>query len=545
MRFQRLKQVGAVFVSHVCVSMLVHAEDVSFQAVDSEETRLTAIMRNWHDDELKRQGGKFQSHGWWPWGLRAFDFDRDGDLDLIASHHGKPGSIIIESQFRSTGRLTFLNATSRLEIDGHDLPGADDRPWIWDIDGDGFPDIGGMSDESTAPVVLNKGGKAFKPHDDVSLKPLAHPHEILDLDGDGWLDVDGGYRGQWLFQPTTKSFRHLTKARFDYLALAPPAIRNTLSELKKEKNNRFMRSMAMTHMLNGYDTLGYSPTPIDLNADGNGDLVIQTSGGYGADYLGNYFTGSADGAFNDAAGVLGLPTSGAPIWIDDLTGDGYPDILIVGKDTGGVYTHNGRDGFERVDGPLTAFLQKRGPYLLRAFRIDADNDSDWDLVMTNPRLGRVEVFENRGGGTFESLFKTRGWDSNSSVIADMNNDGRMDIVVGTRDRANQAGITIFLNQTSAVGNFARVTLTMPAPNPFAVGAVLTAVATGKATARHVEKAHWDGTPIHIGLGSESNWSLHVRFPDGEEVSTQLEEANGDITVDHSRGVIIRPRGRQR
>lgn len=106
------------------------AEGIFFQPVGDEETQLRMIMQTWHDEELQRQGGEFVSHGWWPWGLRAFDYDRDGDLDLIASHHGKPGSTILKSHFRETGKLRFTNATRELGIDSRDLPGADDRPWI-------------------------------------------------------------------------------------------------------------------------------------------------------------------------------------------------------------------------------------------------------------------------------------------------------------------------------------------------------------------------------------------------------------------------------
>ena len=515
----------------ICASRTTWSADILFQAVDPEETRLAAIMQQWHDEELERQGGQFRSHGWWPWGLRAFDFDLDGDLDLIASHHGKPGSILIESHFSSAGTLAFSNATSKLGLDSRDLPGADDRPWIWDVDGDGFLDIAGMSDESTAPVVLNKGGKSFEVLKGVTLKPLAHPREILDLNGDGHLDVDGGYRGVWFFQPQTTEFRHVKEPRFQHFEAAPQTLRDMLAKLKEKKNNRFLRSAAMTHMLNGYDTLGYGPEPIDLNADGIGDLVIQTSGGYGADYMGHYLTGSGNGSFHDASTKLGLPTSGAPIWIDDLTGDAYPDVLIAAKDTGGVYIHNGDDGFARVDGPLTTFLQKRGPYLLRAFRIDADNDGDWDLVMTNPRLGRVEVFGNEGAGTFRSLLTARGWDSNSCVVADMNNDGRMDVVVGTRDRTNQASIAIFLNQTRATGQFLRVRVKMASPNPFAVGAVVTAAATGEKRIQHVEKSHWDGTPIHIGLGNTNQIQLTVSFPGGKTVRSDLTTANREIVVE--------------
>ncbi len=401
----RLTTACVIAALHICCAAIVYGSEISFQAVGENETQLTAIMQQWHDAELKGQGGKFQSHGWWSWGLRAFDFDRDGDLDLIASHHGVPGSIVIESHFRTTGKLSFSNATEKLGIDSRDLPGADDRPWIWDLNGDGFLDIGGMSDERAATIVLNEDGKKLTPLEGVSFKPLAHPREILDLDGDGYLDVDGGYRGQWFFQPEEKNFRRIKESRLDHFASVPVEVRDALTQLKDNKNNRFLRSIAMTHMIDGYDTLGYSPAPIDLNADRIGDIVVQTSGGYGADYQGHYLIGGSDGTFRNATDDLGLPVDGAPIWIGDLTGDRFPDVLIAGKESGGVYVHNGRDWFERVEGKLTTFLQKRGPYLLRAFRIDADNDADWDIVMTNPRLGRVEVFENKGTATSSVCLK--------------------------------------------------------------------------------------------------------------------------------------------
>ncbi len=344
-----------VSATFLFVAGVVLGSDLSFEAVDDEVTQLSAIMQSWHDVELKRQGGKFKSHGWWPWGQRAFDFDRDGDLDLIAFHHGLPGSAILKSDFRETGTVRFSNVTAELGIDSHDLPGADDRPWIWDIDGDGYLDIAGMSDESTASVMLNRQGRGFAAMDGVTFKPLAHPREIVDINGDGLLDVDGGYRGQWFYRTETKTFQRDTTPRFDYSEKIPVGIRDALAQLKSKKNNRFLRSVAMTHMIVGYDTLGYSPLPIDLNADGAGDMVIQTSGGYGGDYLGHYLLGTKNGLFVDAAKSLRLPATGAPIWIDDLTGDRFPDILIVGKEAGGVYIHDGKQGYVRGENELTEF----------------------------------------------------------------------------------------------------------------------------------------------------------------------------------------------
>lgn len=512
------------------VGSVVLGSDLSFEPVDDEVTQLSAIMKSWNNEELNRQGGKFKSHGWWPWGLRAFDFDRDGDLDLIASHHGLPGSAIFKSHFRETGKLRFSNVTAELGLDSRDLPGADDRPWIWDIDGDGYLDIAGMSDERTTPIMLNQQGRGFAAIDGFTFTPLAHPREIVDINGDGFLDVDGGFRGQWFYQPETKTFLRDKSPRFNHTKQIPVGIRDSLAKLKSKKNNRFLQSVTMSHMIVGYDTLGYSPKAIDLNADGLGDLVIQTSGGYGADYLGHYLLGTKNGTYVEASEGLRLPTSGAPIWIDDLTGDRFPDMLIAGKETGGVYIHDGKQGYERRENELTDFLRKRGPYLLRAYRIDADNDSDWDLVMTNPRLGRVEMYSNDGSGEFTRVLTTRGWDSNSVVVTDMNDDGKMDIVVGTRSKSNQTSIQVFLNTTNDIGNYYRVRFKMPFPNPYAVGAVVEATRQGESRPFFSEKAHWDGTPIHIGLGGSFQPTLTIRLPNGKIRSLQQIKPDGEIVV---------------
>jgi len=115
--------------------------NVSFKTVSAEETGIKAIMQRWHDAELARQGGKFGSHGWWPWGLTAFDYDSDGDVDLLPTQHGVPRGIVLKSLFHESGKLTFVDVTKELGIDGRDLPISDGKPWVWDFDGDGWLDI--------------------------------------------------------------------------------------------------------------------------------------------------------------------------------------------------------------------------------------------------------------------------------------------------------------------------------------------------------------------------------------------------------------------
>src|SRR5690606_3719903 len=103
---------------------------------------------------------------------------------------------------------------------------------------------------------------------------LSHPREILDLNGDGFLDVDAGRKGRWFYVPEERAFRHEKTPRFDIPEDVPPAVLASIQEQSQAATNRFFSIIYLTHDIVGYDTLGYSPQPIDLNNDGRNDLVI-------------------------------------------------------------------------------------------------------------------------------------------------------------------------------------------------------------------------------------------------------------------------------
>jgi hypothetical protein len=232
--------------------------------------------------------------------------------------------------------------------------------------------------------------------------------------------------------------------------------------------------------------------------------------------------------------------------VEDLTGDGRPEVLVAGEKDSGLYLNAGAGRFTRVEGKLTDFLVRRGPYLLRAYRADFDNDGRPDLVLSNPRLGLAAVFQNEGNGSFKSILSLSGcWDSNPIAIADVDNDGRMDLVIGGSTGSDaRTSIAIYRNTTKAPGHYLKIEPRMPAPNPYAVGAVVEVFGPGeleKASTRpiFVEKAHADATPIHVGLGERPTCDLRITFPGGKVVMARAVAADRVVTIDPDSGKVNR------
>lgn len=471
----------------------------------------------------KRKGSELKGHEWWLWGLSAFDYDRDGDLDLLVCIHGSTNGLIIKNLWKETGKFRFVDVTKELGADGI-VPSTDDYPLVWDFDGDGDLDIAGLLDDTRTPCLINEDGKRFV-EASFSLHPINHPSGVTDLNGDGYLDVFQIRRGRKVvchYHPKTKTFRK-TESPFKPQFELPRDVERELAEVKARKQNRFLHY----RYINDHD----------LDGDGKTDLIISGFGSYSGERLGWYLAASKDGGFVDQTAGMGLPRKGAPFHFQDVDRDGDVDVLIASSEKAGLYLNDGRGRFTRKPGPLTDFIKQRCPYLHKAFAADFDNDGDLDLAISNRRYGQQKVFENLGGGNFEVVLTSRGWDADPLVLADLNDDGRMDVIIGGSGK--KENIAVLLNATPSVGRFCKLTPRMKGPNPYAVGTRVEVFASGALKVKdahpfHVAVASPDGSPIHIGLDKAEKIDLRVTFPgmrphqfENVEVSPRLE-----ITPEH-------------
>jgi hypothetical protein len=509
-------------------TVLGQAEGISFRVLSSTETGLGEIMQAWHAAELARQGGT-TVRGWWPWSAALFDYDRDGDLDLLISQHGVPGGLLAKNEFREIGRISFVSAMPSLGIQTQELPLADGNgPAVWDFNGDGLLDIAGTSDGVRVPSFLAQSDGTFRLAP-FRFTPLAEFENIEDFNGDGYLDAWGLSHSQgspdykrhtFVYQPPVENFS-TNVTPYSAPPEAPPSwsalVQTYITDLPK---NRFLR---ITYW-----------TQFDLNGDGIKDIVLRGHAGYGGVVFGRYCISQPDGACADQTVPMGLPESGAAILIRDLNGDGSLDIVVAkGAGASGAYLNNGAGLFTQLGGDLQRFLGGYDPYLHRVFAIDLDNDGDLDLIASSPRYKAVVFYENVGGGElFRMVLRASGWDSNPITTGDLNDDGLLDIVVGG---PTPMEATIYLNTTQNIGNYSNVQLQMDGPNRLAVGALVQAFRAGameQSDARPfvTHTAPPAGQPVHIGLGSARRFDLRVLFPDGSVAERANLEAVPNILV---------------
>ena len=189
----------------------------------------------------------------------------------------------------------------------------------------------------------------------------------------------------------------------------------------------------------------------DMNGDGLPDLVS-------ADFNVSLFLQRSPGTF---ASPVSLYSGGANwVAVGDLNGDGIPDIALTDSVGVKVLMHTGAAGSVTYAAPLSVFTQSIDPGITGANLIaiaDVNGDGLNDLVITDPGpVGspptvNVLLQDANHHGTFlPAVSYPLDADSipQSIVIADVNGDGKPDIVIG-----GSLVVNVLLQRASAPGTF--------------------------------------------------------------------------------------------
>ncbi len=227
----------------------------------------------------------------------------------------------------------------------------------------------------------------------------------------------------------------------------------------------------------------------------------------------------------------------------DVTGDGLPEVMLTSMgdqllqiaSADGTYSaapfsqgtyaqrpHTGEDGR-----PSTGWHAEFG---------DVDNDGRADLFIAKGNVDQMpglamedpnNLLMQQPDGTFLETAAAAGVASKTrsrgATLADLDGDGRLDLVVVNR----RAAAELHRNVTEGTGRWLAVDLRQPGGNAFAVGALVTVRADGVAQVQEVTVGggHAGGRagPLHFGLGGAETTEVVVDWPDGTR-STHIPDA---------------------
>jgi hypothetical protein len=324
---------------------------------------------------------------------------------------------------------------------------------VADVNGDGRPDIvtGGAFGISVLPgngdgtfgppQTLESNAPSQNSHNPGRFSP--HSVAVADVNGDGKPDiVVAGSPSTFVAGGNYENF--------------------TLSVLLGNGEGTFQKPQTLP-----VDTALYSVVVADVNGDGRPDIVTGGDGGI------NVLLGNGDGTFQNPRTYS--VTGAYHLWmaVADVNGDGRPDIVTANANLGGntvvntvsVLLGNG-DGTFQPPQPPQAFAVGSNPNSVAV--ADVNGDGRPDIVTANNLFntaGTVSVLLGNGDGTFapQQTFAV-GWFPSSVVVADVNGDGRPDIVTG-----GAFGISVLLGngdgtfqnqQTFFFGPFSVIPVTM-------------------------------------------------------------------------------------
>lgn len=350
-----------------------------------------------------------------PTSMASSDLNGDGKSDLIvvnkgvAAAPGTVGTLLGNGNGTFQSQQTFVTGTLPVSLA------------ISDLNRDGSPDVVvANSGSNTVSVLLGNGDGTLQAQRTFVTGTNPMSVAVSDVNGDGKPDVAVANRAG-----------------------------NTVGVLLANGDGTFKPQLTFA--------TGKYPVCVavsDLNGDGRPDLVVTYQG---VSYLlqeVSVLLGNGNGTFQ-AQLTSSAGTDPISIAVADLNGDGKPD-LAIGSPSVNYYTGNfvtillgNGDGTFRSAGNLSAGA---GPSAVSVADMNGDGkpdvvvaDSGW--VNFNYSYSGVIVLPGNGDGTFQparSYFTGLG--TTTTVAADVNGDGKTDVIV-----ANLDGTVKALTATPATG----------------------------------------------------------------------------------------------
>jgi len=496
-------------------------------------------------------------------GVALFDFDNDGLPDLyfvdsLTVETAKDPSAARSALYRNLGKGKFEDVTDKAGV-GH--PGWGMGVCTADVDGDGFEDI---------YVTALGGNKLYRNERNGTFTDVTGRAQVAgggwstgcgfaDYDRDGDLDlfvsryvkIDLGNLPQF-GRDKTCEYRGIS------VQCGPRGLPGEGDFLfRNEGNGRFTDVSREAGVSDPRAYFGLGVAWLDVNHDGWPDLYVANDST--ANFL---YVNQKDGTFKEAAFPMGVAVSedgaeqgsmGVAVGDYDRSGRFHIWVTNFSEEYNALY-HSDGDHFTDVSFRSRTAASSL-PYVGwgNAF-FDYDNDGWLDMVVVNghvyPQLDRARLrasagyrqrkllYRNRGDGTFDNMSErfgsvlTEERVSRGLAVGDIDNDGRLDVVINDLDGSAQ----LLHNEFVAAGNWLIVRLKGRGMNTGAIGGVAE-VRFGGATERRLVQSgssyiSQEDKRLHFGLGKAPQVdSLTVTWPDGTTTTRQNVQANQILVIE--------------
>jgi hypothetical protein len=428
-----------------------------------------------------------------PYTVVAADVNGDGKPDMVVANRCGDNNCNAEDTYGLIGVLlgngdgTFQTAVTYAS-GGYDVRSVT----VADINGDGKPDLvvpnyGGTdrsTDQGTVGVLFGNGDGTFQTAV-VYASGGYNPYsvETADVNGDGKPDL-----------VVANACGNDQSCNAD----------GTVGVLLGNGDGTFQS--VVTYDSGGIDAL--SVTLGDVNADGKPDIIVANQWqcvSCGKPGSVGVLLGNGDGTFQTVATYGSGGYNAAAVAVQDVNGDGKPDILVVnfcGADYScqpggsvGVLLGDGDGTFQ-----MALTYSSGGGYAFSISVGDVNQDGKPDLLIANSCVsvenngaclgsGTLGLLLGNGDGTFRTplTYGSGGYNARAATLGDLNGDGKLDLLASNQcdinDDCSVPGIVgVLLNTTIE----ATTTTLISSQNPSNYGQGVTFTAT--------VTAQYGGTP---------------------------------------------------
>jgi len=499
-------------------------------------------------------------------GVALLDFDNDGLIDVyltdsLTVETAKDPKAARSALYRNLGNGRFQDVADRAGV-AH--PGWAMGVCTADVDGDGWEDI----------YVTGLGRNSlYRNNHDGTFTDIAERVGVTgggwsagcgfaDYDRDGNLDLFVSRYVHFDFAQLPEFGKDKTcQYRGVEVQCGPRGLPGESDFLfRNDGNGRFTEVGEKAGVRDPREYFGLGLAWFDFNRDDWPDLYVANDSG--PNFL---YENQKDGTFKEVAFPMGVAVSedggeqgSMGVALGDYDNIGRLSIYVTNfaEEYSALY-HNDGDHFTDA-----SFRSKTAPSSLPYVKwgtsfFDYDNDGFLDLIVANghvyPQLDKSRrgaaagyrqrrlLYHNLGDATFEEVAAqfgpvlTEERVSRGLAVGDLDNDGRLDVVINDLDGAPQ----VLHNELADVGNWLLVKLKGKGQNTDAIGAIVTAKAGKRTLMRLVQSGtsylSQDDMRQHFGLGQEKQADLvEVRWPDGTTTKLENVKANQIVQIEQPR-----------